>query len=322
MTVPVRVWSGLQTNLKRISMNNVYFANEGMTSTTANFYANIAKELQEAATERLNSVKFFRTSVAVIGSSEKQVMGEGTSSLDFIMGDLQNLASLNAFCAWVREAIKEKDAQQTAVNRLSVEDWAKENNLEIPVAPEYPKDPARITETDVINSWDINKRNKYLRLEAFAATYGKYIHVDGAFSKARKKAHTALNNPITKEGSGRDMVLYYTEPTVDINAVDATFMVLQDQYRSYEKELNQMKAEIKDSVNNLTTEAYTEYQIALDNWKEQSRVYNHAWSELRSRFITWRTGELDRISKLKITIPETLKSTFSAIKEIADTSRK
>ena len=51
-------------------MNNVYFSNEGLTSTSANFYANIAKELANAATERLNNVKFFKTSVAVIGSSD------------------------------------------------------------------------------------------------------------------------------------------------------------------------------------------------------------------------------------------------------------
>ena len=69
-------------------MNNVYFSNEGMTSTTANYYANIAKEFQNAATERLNSVKFFKTSVAVIGSNDKQLMSEGTSDLGFISEDL------------------------------------------------------------------------------------------------------------------------------------------------------------------------------------------------------------------------------------------
>jgi hypothetical protein len=81
-----------------------------MTSTTANFYANIAKESQNAASERLNSVKFYKTSVAVIGSREKQLMEAGNDSLDFIPNDLKTLAEMNAFCAWVREAIKEKEA--------------------------------------------------------------------------------------------------------------------------------------------------------------------------------------------------------------------
>jgi hypothetical protein len=293
-----------------------------MTSTTANFYANIAKELQNAATERLNSVKFFKTSVAVIGSKERQLMEAGNDSLDFIPNDLKTLAEMNAFCAWVREAIKEKEAQMIAVNRGSLETWAKAMGIELPVMPEYPRDPKIPSETDVINSWDINKRNKYLRLEAFAATLGKYIHPDGAYSKARKKAHTAINNPIVKEGTGRDMVLYYTESSIDIQSVDDMFMALQDQYRGYEQELNQMKAEIKDTVNNLTREAYDIHSKECDKYNELSRAYTTAWGDLRTQFTTWRTNEVERISKLKIAIPSTLKDTFNKIKEIADASKK
>jgi hypothetical protein len=302
-------------------MNNVYFANEGMTSTTANFYANIAKELQNAATERLNSVKFFKTSVAVIGSREKQLMEAGNESLDFIPDDLKTLAEMNAFCAWVREAIKEKESQITTVNRGSLETWAKAMGIELPVMPEYPRDPKIPSETDVINSWDINKRNRYLRLEAFAATLGKYIHPDGAYSRARKRAHTAINNPITKEGTGRDMVLYYTESSVNIKSVDDMFMALQDQYRGYEQELNQMKAEIKDTVNNLTREAYDAHSKECDKYNELSRAFNTAWGDLRTQFTTWRTNELERISKLKITIPDNLKATFKVIVEVGDASK-
>lgn len=303
-------------------MNNVYFANEGMTSTMANFYANIAKELQNAATERLNSVQFFKTSVAVIGSREKQLMEAGNDSLDFIPDDLQTLAEMNAFCAWVREAIKEKDSQIATVNRVSIETWAKDMRIELPVKPEYPHDPQIPSEIDVINSWDINKRNKYLRLEAFAATIGKYIHPDGAYSKARKRARTAINNPITKEGTGRDMVLYYTEPSVNIKLVDDMFMALQNQYRGYEQELNKMKAEIKDTVNNLIREAYDARDKELDKYNELLSTYHTTWGDLRAQFTTWRTDELERISKLKITIPNALIDTFNKIKEIADTSKK
>lgn len=303
-------------------MTNVYFSNEGITSTAANYYANIAKESQEAATERLNGVKFFNTSVAVIGSNERQLMSEGNSDLEFIRQDLETLASMNAFCAWVREAIKEKDSQMALVNVMSIEVWAKENGIDIPVAPVCPRDPSPISEKTVIDAWDANKRNRYLRLEAYAAVFGKYIHPRGTYSEARKEAHVALNNPITKEGTGRDMVLYYTEPSVSIDAVDSLFMTLQEQHRSYEKELNQMKAEIKETVNNLTRQAYDQHQIALDNWKEESRAFNAAWTELRSKFVKWRTNELERISNLKITIPDTLKPIFKVLKEIGDTSKK
>ena len=302
-------------------MNNVYFSNEGMTSTTANYYANIAKEYQNAATERLNSVKFFNTSVAVIGSNEKQLMSRGVDSLEFIQEDLQLLASLNAFCAWVREAIKEKEAQSYAVNQLTMEDWAKQQGIQIPIAPICPKDPKLTSEKDVIDSWDINKRNKYLRLEAFAATLGKYIHVDGAYNKARKKAHQALNSPITSVGSGRDMVLYYTEESIDIAAVDGVFMTLQEQHRGYEKELNQMKAELKDTVSELVRKAWDQHQVALDHYQGELRAYGTAISALRAQFNTWRTNELERISKYKITIPDNLRKVFDMLQAVGDTSK-
>ena len=302
-------------------MNNVYFSNEGMTSTSANYYANIAKEMQNAATERLNSVKFFKTSVAVIGSNEKQLMSEGTLDLGFIESDLNTLASLNAFCAWVREAIKEKENQSNEVNKITIERWARLYGIELPNGPELARDPETITEQDVMNSWDINKRNKYLRLEAFAATFGKYIHVDGTYSKARKEAHKRLNNPISKEGTGRDMVLYYSEPSIPIDQVDGLFLSLQDRYRSYEKELNFMKAELKETANTLNIEARDKYFLAIEEYRALNQEFQAKWTELRNQFNNWRTQELERISKLKITVPDNLKNIFKTIQEAGDASK-
>ena len=302
-------------------MSNVYFSNEGMTSTTANYYANIAKELQNAASERLNSVKFFNTSIAVIGSSERQIMSEGTRTLDFVEQDLLTVASMNAFCAWVREAIKEKEEQQRNVLRMCMEDWAKSIGVELPVSPTAPKNNATYTDQDVINSWDINRRNKYLRLEAFASTYGKYIHPDGAYNKARKKAHTALNNPITTTGEGRDMILYYTDASVDINAVDGLFLSLQDQYRGYERELNQLKAEIKETVNAVIREQQEAFEKELDAWKVAHNEFTAKWNKMRFTFHVWQKDELERISKLKIAIPDTLKETFNVVKNAGDSSK-
>lgn len=302
-------------------MNNCYFSNEGMTSTTANYYANIAKELQNAALERLNSVKFYNTSIAVIGSSEKQVMSEGNKHLDFVVQDLLTVSSMNAFCAWVREAIKEKEEQQRSTLCMSMDEWAKTMGYTMPVSPTAPKNTACYTEQDVINSWDINKRNKYLRCEAFAATFGKYIHPEGAYSKARKQAHTALNNPITTIGEGRDMILHYKEPSVNINDVDALFLSLQDQYRGYEKELNQLKAEIKETVNFKIRELQEAYNLEVDEWRKKHDEFNAAWNVMRSEFSTWQKNELERISKLKIAIPDTLKETFNVVKNAGDSSK-
>lgn len=301
-------------------MTNVYFSNEGMTSTTANFLANIAKELQSAATERLNNVKFYNTSVAVIGSSEKQIMSIGMNTLESITADLQEVAQLNAFCAWVREAIKEKEAQSKAINQFMIDEWVDLMNITRPIQPKAPKAPRLVTEADVIASWNVDKRNKYLRLEAFAATLGKYIHPEGAYSVARKDAHKAVNKPITKEGAGRDMVLYYTEPSVPITEVDSLFMSLQETYRNYEKDLNQMKAEIKETVNKLNQELYDQHLIDSSTYTNQCREYDTMWADIRTKFLAWRANELERISKLKIVIPNALKPVFDRVKDLGNIS--
>lgn len=296
-------------------MNSVFFGNEGLTSTSGQYYCNIAKELQEAAAERLNNLKFVDYSIAVIGNDNKQPMVVGNKDLNFIEVDLQLQSSMFAFCAWVREAIKEKERLQNEIGWMNLDSWIKQQGittLSMPVSPDEPED---VEEQDVINSWDINKRTKYLRLETFAAHYGKIIHPNGAYSKARKDAHVAVNNPITKEGSGRDMVLYYSEPSVSIQDIDSKFLEIQNQYREYEKELNQMKAEIKDTVNEWTRAAYSEYEKLQEEWKVLTKEYQSERLDLSAKFSVWKTNELEKISKLKIVIPDSLKDTFKLILE-------
>lgn len=298
-----------------MSMNSVFFGNEGLTSTSGQYYCNIAKELQEAAAERLNNLKFVDYSIAVIGSDNKQPMVVGNKDLNFIEVDLQLQSSMFAFCAWVREAIKEKERLQNEIDWMNLDSWIKQQGittLSMPVSPDEPED---VEEQDVINSWDINKRTKYLKLETFAAHYGKLIHPNGAYSKARKDAHVAVNNPITKEGSGRDMILYYSEPSVSIQDIDSKFLEIQNQYREYEKELNQMKAEIKDTVNEWTRAAYSEYEKLQEEWKVLKSEYQAERLDLSAKFSVWKTNELEKISKLKIVIPDSLKDTFKLILE-------
>ena len=302
-------------------MTNVYFNEKGITSTEGNHLCNIAKELQQAAINRLNSVKFFETTISVIGSNEKQLMSKGNESLDFIEEDLQLVASLNAFCAWIREAIKEKERQQDNIRKLIFDEWAEQLSVELPTSPKHPSKSLVVSEQSVLDSWDINKRNKYLELEAFASTIGKYIHPNGEYSCAREKAHNAINKPISKEGSGRDTVLYHTTPSINIEDVDNLYMFLQSKHREYEKQLNMMKAEIKESVTKLTVENNQHYENLLEIYRKEYSDYNSKLLELRSQYNTWITKTLENISKYKIAIPNNLKETFNLLKKISDTSK-
>nr|DAX08705.1 MAG TPA: outer membrane protein [Bacteriophage sp.] len=303
-------------------MNNVYFGAEGLNSTSANYYANVAQEMIQSITESLNSIKLYKTCVSSIDSqSPEKIMSKGWKSLDSVKKNLEQISKMNAFCAWVREAIKEKDAQLISLKSLTLEKWIKDTGYGVPSTPEYPEYAVSVLEEDVINSWDINKRNKYLKLEAFASTYGKYIHPKGAFSKARKEMHNIENSPITKEGSGRDLILYYYYPTVDSKDVEKLFFELQEIYRSYEKELNAMKAEIQADVNRISMEREQEFRRKVDEYNKQYDEYNSAMRVARSDFNNWVTSERERISKLKIVLPSNLLDTFKEIQKQCDSSK-
>ena len=300
-------------------MNNVYFGNEGMTSTTANHYANIAKEMIKRTEKKLYGVKFYQTSISAIGSSERQLMSQGSSDISFIDDALREIAEANSFCAWVREAIKEKEAQQLVVNRKDLNEWMKEQGIETREEPKYPENVKVVEEQDIINTWDINKMNKYYRLEAYASTIGNYIHPGKNvknYNDARRAMHHAINNPITKEGSGRDTVLYYSEATVDPDMVDSQFLKMQDMHRSYEKELNAMKAELKETVNNINQQRYDEYQVRIDAYYAEDRAYNAWQKEMRNKLNKWKVSETERLSKLKIVIPKDLSGIFQKVKAV------
>lgn len=300
-------------------MNNVYFGNEGMTSTTGNHYCNICKELIKGIEKKLYGVKFYQTSISAIGSAEKQLMSQGSSDISFIDDALREIAEANSFCAWVREAIKEKEAQQLAVSRKDLYEWMKEQGIEIKKEPKYPENVKIVEEQDIINTWDINKMNKYYRLEAYASTIGNYIHPGKNvknYNDARRAMHHAINNPITKEGSGRDTVLYYSEATVDPDMVDSQFLKMQDMHRSYEKELNAMKAELKETVNNINQQRYDEYQVKIDAYYAEERAYNAWQSEMRNKLNKWKVSETERLSKLKIVIPKDLSGIFQKVKAV------
>lgn len=294
---------------------NVFFGKEGLTSTSANHYANIAQEMISNISEKLKNIKFYNVEVSSITGGDKKLMSIGNTSLDFIDEALKNQAEMNSLCAWFREAIKAKDAMLLNVQNTSLETWAKNNNIALPVYPSQPARPKYISENDIMDSWDANKRNKYLRLEASAATYGKFIHPEGAYSRARKLAYNVASNPIVKEGEGRDIILYYRELSIPEYEIDMRFLQLQNKYREYEKELNCMKAELRESVNKANIELENEYLSAMTKYKEESKNYQDSYTTLDSEYQKWRVSERERISNLKIIIPKDLVDVFNKVKQ-------
>lgn len=292
-------------------INAVFLADTGITSTSANHLANIAQETIVGHEAQLSLINFVSTTLDIIGSpahSGKLVaQGYTEKQVQNVPRLLEEVAEMNAFCAWVREAIKAKEREQQAVLNTTFEQWCK---LEGHTIPEYPYDE-KVSEEEIVAELNIKERNRYLRLEAFAATIGKFIHSGRELSKAREQLKEAINKPYATQGEGASTLIYHHAPSVDEATVEELFFSLQQLHREKERELNQIKWTIKQRLNEVRLER-------IDTLRARQAKVNEEIQRLQAEFGRWQTKEHARVSKLKIAIPDELKPTLERLNEIAD----
>lgn len=287
-------------------MNSVFLGKEGLTSTSANYLANLAKEQSKVITQKLDSIRFINKTVELISGSEAKWLIRGWSSVSSLDKDLKQLSNLMAFCAWVREAIKEKDALTSKVAQMTLEEYTALVNKSMPVRPVVPK---TVETKDIIKEMSIKERNEYYTLEAFAATFGQYIHPEGAISCAREELLQRLEEPNEVSGSGRDLVIYGYTNSLPLNEVEHCFVSLQNQYREYERRLNAIKASIKEEVNKRNLKSERDYATFLQE-------YNSAISELTQEMSIYVQEQTREIANLKIVIPDKLRDTYEYLNSL------
>lgn len=278
---------------------------EGITSTSANYLANLAKEIIKKEEATLRNIQFYNTSVELI-NGEKKALRIGWGDVTNVESALNRIADAHAFCAWIREAIKAKDNMLSEITCLSIENFCKLKGIELPVAPEKPK---TVDEQDIINEMNIKERNNYLKLEAFASTFGKYIHPDGYISNAREELIEKLNLPHEVSGDGRDMVIYSYDPSIGINLVEDMFINLQSQYREYEKQLNAIKYSIKEEVSKRNV-------LNTQNFKSKYNEYSQKYNSIVQDMSIYIQNGRNEIASMKIVIPEKLKNIYDYLESL------
>ena len=278
----------------------VFLGNEGMTSTSANYLANLAKEILKKTESSLVNISLVDESVELI-NGDKKTLRHGATSLSSVKEKIEQIAQLHSFCAWVREAIKEKDKMLRELEQLSMSKYCALKGI---TCPEGPEKDDTVQESDIINEMDVKERNRYLKLETYAAAYGKFIHPDGAISRAREDYLQCLEKPFSVKGEGRDLVIYGYVPSVPSQEVEEVFVKLQNQYREYEKQLNAIKFQIKDEVNKRNLEMELKY-------KKELNEYANAYKKLQNELHEYVINKRAEIAALKIVIPNNLQGIYS-----------
>jgi hypothetical protein len=276
--------------------DEIFFGDSGLTSTSANFVANLAKEMYTGIEAELNNLHFYSITVGLISGGQDRIIRNGVTSLEDLEQKLKDIAQLKSLIAWLREAITAKDT-------LITETKSCEFGIE-PIS--IPERETLLTANDVIGEMSIKERNRYFQLETFCSTIGKFIHQDGVFNKERNKLHDIAVAPYSTSGEGANMVIYAYTPTISPEAVDNKFAYLQQLYRENQAQLNSIKHQIETAILKDSAEKNERYKVAYDEYhrKELARSL-----EIQNK----RTAEIQRISNLKIIIPDSLKSIFEKV---------
>lgn len=148
-------------------INRVFFGEKGITSTSANHLANLAKECMESNRRALEGVGFITSTVRLLNGGEAAILTEGRNEqyLSSVPELLKEIAEMNTFCAWMREAIKAKDEELSLIDNADLCDYL-ENLSEM---PEVPERGIMWNEKDAIATFSIAERMEYYNLEAEAA---------------------------------------------------------------------------------------------------------------------------------------------------------
>lgn len=109
--------------------NKVFFGERGLTSTSANHVANLAKEFISSNENYLNSISFINCKVGLIGSDKDQTYSLGVQNLNDIEVILADIAKCKALIAWLREAIKAKNALISDINNLNISSYCQLKGL-------------------------------------------------------------------------------------------------------------------------------------------------------------------------------------------------
>lgn len=280
-----------------------YFAEKGLTSTSANYLANIGQEALAGYKTTLDNLRWYSETMVLLSSGKEVPMVNGnTPSLEDIKVIINEMSEINAFCAWIREAIKAKEVLETEFPDF--DEWKADKETVF-----APARPQHFSEADVITEFDVKQLNKYLTLEAYAATLGKLIHQGGSISAARKQLHSVLETPNSVEKMDNDVVITRYSPILKAEEVDDWYMQLQNKYREVERQLNQIKYQIKEEVATRNRVASTQYNAKL-------RKYNAEQEQLFEEYRTEKEAYCNEIAKLKIVVPLELESTFNYLQSL------
>lgn len=299
--------------------NDVYFGEEGLTSTSANHVSAMANVMVQDIKNRIMELRLYQKSIRVIGDAEVTVETVN-NTLPEIAGAVKRICKANALIAWLREAVKEREKAQNHIQNITREEWMKSKGIAMPSISERPPRPtinfgdyATVLETGL----GIKEYNRFVELNSALAVYGEIIHERGLLTRQKAEIQRIRKNPTEVKESGRDTII--TTYTADVNVeadINEVYIQLQQEYRQLQAEKNGIEAKFSDLAMQYQTRKMEEWKAANSEWEIELDKYNLKFMEIDTQLKEWKKQRLEELAALKIIIPNDLKDIYNQLKNI------
>ena len=297
-------------------MNDIYFGEEGLTSTSANHVSAMANVMVNDLKQHINGLRLYRKYIRVIGETETMVE-ERNDTLPEVIQTVERISKANALIAWLREAIKERENALNDVNNTDINTYAKRTGYEMIDRPTMPQEP-RVNFSDYKTMLDagltVKEYNRAMELNSTLAVLGEFVHEKGLLTKHKAELQRIAKNPVEVKESGRDTIITRYEAD-DAAVIDEVYTELQARYRKLQAEKNGIDNKWSNMAAEYQVRRRAEYQTELNAWKAECQKWDARYAELKDHWMTWKKQECDRIAALKIIIPKDLVNLYTELRD-------
>lgn len=297
--------------------NDIYFGEEGMTSTSANHVSAMANVMVQDIKNRLMGLRLYEKSIRVIGDAEVTVETVNNTLPDIAEG-VKQICKANALIAWLREAVKERENAQTYIQNMTLDDWMKKQGIEKPASPVPPTMP-RINFQDYATILDtglsVKEYNRFVELNSALAVYGEMIHEKGLLTRQKNELAHIMQNPTEVKESGRDTIITTYKVSPQMTDLDKLYTELQAEYRRLQAEKNGIEAKFSNLAIDYQTRKMDEFKTAKAKYDHDLWVVNSQLVGYDTEMKEWKKARLDELAALKIIIPKDLKAIHQYLKE-------
>lgn len=308
--------------MKNFTEYTKFFGEKGVTSTSANYLSNIAKEISNTY-DVLNKISFADVYVQDLGSSNSEYyrvnQGVTKEAFNSLEDSLEKKAKLNNLIAWFREAIRAKDRMLKAMDNYSFEAYLEEQKgitdyefgFEL---PHYPEAKEITKEEYIQKNFSIKEMNEYFYLQSMCSTLGKFVHPDGKYADAKKYISEKNNSSYIEQTSSANL-LYTVKSSLPIEDIDAKFFHLQHLQREYQKRLNEILFKVDIAVSKYNDDIVAEQKKIRSERESINAKIAETRAMYKKEYFDWISAERNKLRNLKIVIPKELESIFQFVNQ-------